>query len=122
MLFSTVVQMSVSEFDAVLKDADARQKYQIVDVREPNELDLSCIPGDDIVNLPLSTAGTWSRQVADGDLLDSTKPTLCLCHHGVRSMKVAAFLTGQAEFDDVHNVVGGIDAYALQCDQTVGTY
>ena len=63
MQFSTVQRMSVSDFDLVLKDAERRRAYQIVDVREPNELGLCHIPGEDILNLPLSAAGTWSQQV-----------------------------------------------------------
>ena len=52
---------------------------------------------------------------------DKDKKTVCLCHHGVRSMRVAAVLA-QEGFEDVHNVVGGIDAYSVAADRSVPRY
>lgn len=88
---SAVQRMSVTTFDRVLKSPD-RSKYQIVDVREKLELAEAWIPGKDIINLPLSNADEWCGEVIDGKILDPKKPTLCLCHHGMRSMQVASFL------------------------------
>eukprot|EP00388_Colpodella_angusta_P024876 GDKK01000648.1.p1 GENE.GDKK01000648.1~~GDKK01000648.1.p1 ORF type:complete len:121 (-),score=10.43 GDKK01000648.1:136-498(-) len=119
---STGVQrMSVEQFAGILK-SDKRSEYQIIDVRETLELHHARIPGDDIINLPLSNSNTWSQQVLTGALLDSEKPTLCLCHHGVRSMQVAAFLAHKAEFENVSNIEGGIHAFAEQVDPSVGFY
>jgi len=36
-----------------------------------------------VLNLPLSTASEWSGKVETGIMLDPTKPTICLCHHGI---------------------------------------
>jgi len=89
---STGVQrMNVEKFAEILK-SEKRSAYQIIDVRETLELHHARIPGDDIIHLPLSNANAWSQQVLTGALLDAEKPTLCLCHHGVRSMQVASFL------------------------------
>jgi rhodanese-related sulfurtransferase len=90
-MFASVKSMNVIEFDEILKGID-RRKYQIVDVREKDELQTVKITDADIINLPLRSADTWTQKVINGELLDSEKPTLCLCHHGVRSMKVATFL------------------------------
>jgi rhodanese-related sulfurtransferase len=91
-ILQAVKNMKVEDFGAILNDGTKRSTCQIIDVRELNELAVASIKGDDIIHLPLSTAGAWSPKVESGELLDSTKPTLCLCHHGMRSMKLAGFL------------------------------
>lgn len=83
--------MTVAELGVIMKDPRKRGEYQIVDVREPNELEAMSIPGADIINLPISAAETWTKQVLDGQLLDRSKPLLCFCHAGGRSMKAARF-------------------------------
>jgi rhodanese-related sulfurtransferase len=87
----TVQRMSVQEFDRILHNPE-RWKHQILDVREKHELGEAAIPGSDVIHLPLSEANGWSQDVLMGKLLDPEKPTLCLCHHGMRSMQVASFL------------------------------
>jgi rhodanese-related sulfurtransferase len=41
-------------------------------------------------------------------LLDS-QPIVCICHHGVRSLQVVAFLERNG-YPSVYNLAGGIDA------------
>ena len=86
-----IQHMNVLEFDKILKGTE-RKKYQILDVREKIELGQVHLPGDDIIHLPLSDANNWSAEVISGKRLDSEKPTLVMCHHGMRSMQVASFL------------------------------
>ena len=105
-----------------MSGADTRRLYQIVDVREPNELQAASIKGADIINLPLSTAPKWTSEVTDGDILDKSKPTICLCKAGVRSMKMAMFLTQQAGFAEVYNIDGGIIEYAQEVDNSIPLY
>lgn len=78
---SEIERMSVKTFQTIVEDPIIRKEYQIIDVREPDELLVSAIPGDDIINLPLSSASEWTRQIADGDILDKSMPTLCLCRY-----------------------------------------
>ena len=108
------------QFGEILSATDTRRLYQIVDVREPNELATASIEGADIINLPLSTAGEWSDDVKDGTILDKSKPTLCLCKVGMRSMKMANFLV-QAGYSDVYNIDGGINEYS-QIDPSIPLY
>lgn len=82
--------MNVVDFHNILKGSD-RSKYQIVDVREKDELLAVALSGSDVMNLPLSDANTWSQKVLSGELLDKQKPLLCLCKMGGRSMKAATF-------------------------------
>ena len=44
-----------------------------------------------------------------------------MCHHGSRSMQVTAWLASQG-WTNVHNVSGGIDAFARTIDPTIGIY
>jgi len=114
--------MSASDFGKVLKAPDSRSLYQIIDVREVSELQVSSIPGTDVLNLPLGDAGNWSPKVEAGTLLDASKPTICFCHHGMRSLRVAQFLAVKAGFEEVYNVDGGIHQYSVQVDPSIPTY
>ena len=53
--------------------------------------------------------------------LDEDAEIVCICHHGGRSMQVAAFLERQG-FSKVSNLTGGVHAWALQVDSTMPTY
>eukprot|EP01032_Pedospumella_encystans_P026759 gene26759-30240_t len=75
--------------------------------------------GDDIINLPLSENEAWGRKVTSGEILDPTKPIVCMCKAGGRSLKAANFFATEAKFADVTNVLGGITAYAAEVDQSV---
>ncbi|MGC8165165.1 rhodanese-like domain-containing protein [Salmonella enterica] len=46
---------------------------------------------------------------------------VCICHHGGRSMQVAAFLERQG-FTKVINLSGGVHAWAAQVDPSMPTY
>ena len=63
----------------------------------------------------------WGAEIEEG-ALDPARPTVVLCHHGVRSRNVAEFLTAQAGFTDVMNVRGGIDAWSRVIDPSVRRY
>jgi rhodanese-related sulfurtransferase len=53
--------------------------------------------------------------------LSREQPIACLCHHGGRSMQVAAFLAQQG-FSHVANIAGGINAWSAQVDPSVPRY
>lgn len=91
----------------------ADERPVILDVREPWEVELASLPG--VVAIPMG------RIVAEFGQLDPARSTVCLCHHGARSMQVAMFLERQG-FDDVVNLTGGIDAWSAQVDPAVRTY
>ena len=110
-----LVQISVKEFAQL--QAVAPESMQLVDVREPHELALAKLPGFE--NLPLSEFAEWSGQIHTR--LDSEKPTLVLCHHGMRSAQMCQWLMSQG-FTDVKNIAGGIDAYSIVVDPTIPQY
>ncbi len=90
---------------------------QLVDVREPHELEMAQIEG--FLNLPLSQASDWSATIHS--ILEAERETLVLCHHGMRSAQMCQWLMAQG-FTNVKNITGGIDAYAVAVDRTIPRY
>jgi rhodanese-related sulfurtransferase len=78
---------------------------QVVDVRNPGEVEAGTIPG--AINIPV---GQLPGRV---DELDVTRPTVVYCAGGYRS-SVAASLLRQKGFVDVSDLIGGYDAWAEQ--------
>lgn len=126
-MFSTlkdeVKTINAEEFFKIVKDPVARKEYQIIDVRESNELEISSIPDREVLHLPLSQSGTWASEVALGTHknINSDLKSICVCHHGMRSLKVANFLVHEAGFPEVYNLAGGIHALS-QLDSSIPQY
>lgn len=53
--------------------------------------------------------------------LDEEDHIVVVCHHGVRSMNVTAWLRQQG-FEKAQSMRGGIDAWSRQVDRNVATY
>ncbi|MBS0468484.1 MAG: sulfurtransferase [Proteobacteria bacterium] len=89
----------------------------VLDVREPWELQSASVAaqGFELVAIPM---GQLPARLTE---LDPTRPTACLCHHGVRSLRVAVFLA-QSGFGNVANITGGIDAWSHERDPAVPRY
>ena len=109
-------EITVEELGRQLAETNA-EKLQLVDVREPQEIELAALPG--FAAFPLSEFAEWSGEI--DDRLDRDKETLVLCHHGVRSAQMCQWLATRG-FTNVKNIVGGIDAYSMVVDRTVPRY
>lgn len=90
---------------------------QLIDVREPWELEKAAIAG--FTNLPLSAFAEWESLIHQQ--FDADTETIVMCHHGMRSAQMCQWLQQQG-FTQVKNLVGGIDAYAIRVDPTVPQY
>jgi rhodanese-related sulfurtransferase len=53
--------------------------------------------------------------------LPKDRDIVVICHHGARSQQVALFLVNSG-FNRVHNLQGGVHAWALQVDPTMPRY
>ena len=93
------------------------EALQLIDVREPHELETASVPG--FVNLPLSQFPAWSPTI--NSKFDPTAETIVMCHLGMRSAQMCQWLTSQG-FTDVKNLAGGIDAYSRKIDRSVPLY
>ncbi len=89
----------------------------VLDVREAWEIQTACVKaqGFELVTIPMHLIPPRLSE------LSRDQPIAVLCHHGGRSMQVAAFLVQQG-FGHVANIAGGINAWSSQVDASVPTY
>ncbi len=93
----------------------------VIDVREPWEVQTASIAPDGftLVHIPM---GEIPQKIAGlQETYGTDHPIACLCHHGMRSLQVANFLT-QNGFTAVVNLQGGIHAWSQQLDSDVPLY
>ncbi len=104
--------LAPADLAAWLADA-SRPKPVLLDVREPWEFQTCHL--DDAVLVPMRDI---PARLAD---LDLDAPIVCICHHGARSMQVASFLAARGA-TDIHNLTGGVAAWAREVDPAFPTY
>jgi adenylyltransferase/sulfurtransferase len=89
------------------------EKLRLIDVREPHELAISSLPGEE--NIPLGQlAGRLSE-------LDSAEELVLFCKTGGRSTRALELLVS-AGFKKVKNLQGGINAWAREVDPKLPIY
>ena len=86
----------------------------LLDVREQWEFDTANIQSSKL--MPMGEIPSRAHQE-----LDEEQHILVLCHHGARSLSVAAWLRQQG-FGQAQSVAGGIDAWSRSIDPTVPRY
>ncbi len=104
--------LSAIELATWLAD-DVREKPLLLDVREPWEFDTCRIAGAQL--MPMASVPARQQELAP------EQAVVCICHHGARSMQVAAFLE-RAGFENVSNLTGGVHAWAQLVDPAMPTY
>ncbi|MFM7456561.1 MAG: rhodanese-like domain-containing protein [Vulcanococcus sp.] len=98
---------------------EAGEPLQLVDVREPMELELARL-AEPVVHLPLGSSQGWIEQLPT--LLDPERPVVVLCHAGVRSWQFGCWLMEAQGYEQVWNLQGGIDAWSVEVDPGVPRY
>ena len=93
---------------------DAAESFTLLDVREPWEFATARIDGAKL--MPMGDVPSRAHQE-----LDPEEHVVVLCHHGVRSMNVTAWLRQQG-FEKVQSMRGGIDAWSRSVDGKVPMY
>jgi adenylyltransferase/sulfurtransferase len=108
------VEAGISEMqvEELKRRLDAGDDLFVLDVREPHEYQICHING---YLIPL---GDLPKRVHE---LDSSREIVAHCRSGVRSAKAVAFLQ-QAGFKKVHNLAGGILAWADRVDPRMPKY
>jgi rhodanese-related sulfurtransferase len=113
--------IKLSEVTLEITPAEAKQKLAdsktvLLDVREPQEFALAHIEGSLLI--PMNTVPAELQKIEgladDGDVL-------VLCHHGVRSLQVAAWLRARGRENAV-SISGGIDRWSLEIDSQIPRY
>ena len=82
-------------------------------LREPDEVAFVSLPG--AIYIPMGEIPGRLHE------LDPDKTIVVYCHHGVRSMRVVNFLL-QRDFENVANLEGGIDAWAIEIEPEMLRY
>ena len=95
----------------------ATEPLLLLDVREAWEVATAAIRIEDAAMLHIPMGEIPGRL----DEIDPARPILCICHHGMRSAQVGAFLERQG-FESVYNLAGGIDAWSQMVDANVPRY
>jgi rhodanese-related sulfurtransferase len=93
----------------------------LLDVREPWEFALAAIHVDGWRTLHMPMNEVPDRLAELEDARTRAQPVVCICHHGMRSAQVVAFLERQG-FAAVYNLAGGVDAWSEQVDAGVPRY
>ncbi len=103
-------EISPAAAAALLRDNKAR----LIDVREPWEFAAARIDGS--VLMPMGDVPSRAHQELDPD-----EHLIVVCHLGVRSMSVTAWLRNQG-FEQAQSLRGGIDAWSAQVDASIARY
>jgi len=93
---------------------DQRERFTLLDVREPWEFETAHMNGAKL--MPMGDVPARAHQE-----LDPEDHIVVICHHGVRSMNVTAWLRQQG-FEKAQSMRGGIDAWSRRMDATVPVY
>ncbi len=111
----------VSVHDVAAKQKDDSE-FLLVDVREPNELELASLPDGDFINMPLSELRERRLDAIPENIRqDKELEVVLFCHKGLRSAQVTVFLRQQG-WSNAVSMAGGIDTWADEIDESVGKY
>ncbi|PWH18988.1 MAG: molybdenum cofactor biosynthesis protein MoeB [Anaerolineae bacterium] len=102
--------ISATELAQKLKNGE---RLRLIDVREPHELEISQIPGAQLIPL-----GQLAARLSE---LDSAEEIVLFCKAGTRSARALEVLLS-AGFRKVKNLKGGINAWAREVDPSLPIY
>ena len=110
-----VPETKVPEITApeVKKMMDERKPFVLVDVREPHEFQICRIPGSTLI--PLGDVPKRMHELSSADEI------VVHCRSGIRSAQAVELLM-KAGFRKIHNLKGGVLAWADQVDPTMPKY
>lgn len=107
----------MSELELTVRDLQQKKEtgkpFLLIDVREPWEYEICRIEGAQLI--PMRTIPANLQQ------LDVDQDVICYCHHGQRSLDVAAWLRSQG-VETAQSLAGGIERWSLEVDPAVPRY
>jgi sulfur-carrier protein adenylyltransferase/sulfurtransferase len=103
-------EVTVSELK---KMRDNKEDFQLIDVREPHEVEIATIHGE------LIPMGEVMNNL---DKISRDKKVVIHCRSGARSGAVVQALEREHGFTNLYNLKGGIIAWANEIDTTVTKY
>ncbi len=98
------------------------ERLTLLDVREAWERTLVKLDFPGEVHLPMSALAAGGEPLLRDVLPGAARPPLVVvCHHGIRSARVVAWLLSLG-WSEVFSLAGGLEAYARQVDASIGRY
>jgi len=95
----------------------ARRHLNLLDVREPWEVQVAHLPGAIVIPL-----GSLEAELEQGiPELDPSQPVVVFCHHGVRSATALDLLHAHG-YTAAQHLEGGIDAWSRTVDPAIARY
>jgi adenylyltransferase/sulfurtransferase len=85
-------------------------EHQLIDVREPWEIEVGHIDG---IHIPMN------KLLESIELIRRDVPVVVHCRSGSRSAAVVHHLTVQLGYENIHDLKGGIDAWACEIDPNI---
>ena len=88
----------------------------LIDVREPEEFAIARVPESCLIpmrNIP--------AEIQRLDEMADRQTLLVLCHHGVRSLQVVAWLREKG-VEECYSIAGGIDRWSREIDRSIPLY
>lgn len=92
---------------------DSGADFQLIDVREPHEVQIASIGGE---NIPLGTI------MQNTDKISEDKQVVIYCRSGGRSGQAVAALEQYLGHDNLYNLKGGILRYSDDVDSSLQKY
>ena len=103
-------EVTVSELK---QKKDNGEDFQLIDVREPFEYEMSNIEGE---NIPLAGILVEAHKIA------KDKPVIIQCRSGARSAAAVMQLEQNFGFTNLYNLKGGILAWAAEFEPEMQVY
>ncbi len=103
-------EINVNELKALKDDG---KEFELIDVREPHEVDIAEIGGQ------LIPMGTVPQHL---DQFPKDKQIIVYCRSGQRSANVVRWLEANHGYENIYNLKGGILAWADEIDPSVQKY
>jgi len=88
----------------------------LIDVREPEEIMVARLEPAQLIPM-----GSIPSEFGKLESLADETTLLVLCHHGVRSLQVAAWLRERG-IENCYSVAGGIDRWSREIDPDIPRY
>ncbi len=109
-----MLEMEINPRDLATQMAADAQAVVVLDVREPWEIARAALAGS--ISIPMGEIPSRVFQE-----MDPEAHIVTLCHAGVRSLNVAAWMRNLG-FEKVQSLAGGIDGWSREVDPSVPRY
>lgn len=103
-------EISVSELKVMI---DEKDDFQLIDVREPHEYEICHLDGE------LIPMGIVPENL---DKISKDRKVIVHCRSGKRSGDIVRFLEQNHGYKNLHNLAGGILAWADEIDTNMAKY